>query len=270
MPAITKEFLQELRKEIADIKKCMYEAAGTRFRQGESEQKAAWEAEIAPRYNDLWLSIEVRLNILRDANIGAENPNSCRTLADWEQDRYTHRCNGKTVAYWVTELYRPITDAIDLTLTRESLGLESWDELLGILRKKFQDPAPLALDTLHRLIRERCTEPFLAKSFDHAIMDAMKVVEDEVRSRSRAQPTSVGVQLMTETMKGPKPIFKLSDVEAEQDSAYFLFRGAIGFFKNPHSHRFISTNDAGHTFEILMFASLLLRLLDSADKNPQR
>lgn len=49
-----------------------------------------------------------------------------------------------------------------------------------------------------------------------------------------------------------------------------LFKGAIGPFKNPSSHRPIDYSDATVAAEIVLLADLLLRLLDSRDADTPR
>jgi len=69
---------------------------------------------------------------------------------------------------------------------------------------------------------------------------------------------------MSKAMSPKKPLLQLSAIEGEQDGFHMLFRGAIGLVKNPHSHRFVGVNDQLRAFELLTFASLLMRLLDEA------
>jgi hypothetical protein len=44
-----------------------------------------------------------------------------------------------------------------------------------------------------------------------------------------------------------------------------LFKGAIGLFKNPSSHRRVDFSDATEAAEIVLLADLLLRLLDKIE-----
>lgn len=73
----------------------------------------------------------------------------------------------------------------------------------------------------------------------------------------------LGVKLMRKAFdpsNGP-----LSDMEAEEserEARSALFAGAIGSYKNPHSHRDVHLNDPAETVEIIMLANHLLRIVD--------
>ena len=92
----------------------------------------------------------------------------------------------------------------------------------------------------------------------------MKAIEEEVRTRIAADPTEIGVNLITTAMKKEPIQITFSSVAAEQDAHYNLFKGAIGTLKNPHSHRFVGITDPIRAFESLALASLLMRMLDEA------
>lgn len=127
--------------------------------------------------------------------------------------------------------------------------------------------APLfdSISLLHPLVVQRCEDLFRNHNFEEAIVNAMKLVEVEVRARVHAEPTDHGVSLIVKAMKPERPLIVFSKVAAEQEAVCALFRGAIGGFRNPHSHRFIEVSDPFKAFECLAFASLLLRMLDDAE-----
>jgi len=125
----------------------------------------------------------------------------------------------------------------------------------------------LDLESLHPKIARRCSVLFDSGQYDDAILAALIMVEEEIRARICAEPSDVGVNLVSKAMNPKSPRLVFSDVASEQEAAHALYRGAIGFLKNPRSHRFVDTADPVHAFEALAFASLLMRLLDGA-KHP--
>jgi uncharacterized protein (TIGR02391 family) len=119
----------------------------------------------------------------------------------------------------------------------------------------------IAVD-LHPLIRESVRAQFLLGEYQAAVMIAMRTVEERVRELAGASDADYGASLM---QKSFGPGGKLRDskmVKSEADSEMFVFRGAIGYFKNPVSHRQVHYEDATEASETVLFADLLLRILD--------
>lgn len=122
----------------------------------------------------------------------------------------------------------------------------------------------LGLDSVHPAITRNSSDPFAAGRYDDAIFNAFKTVEAELRRRSASGHDDIGVELVSKALQPRSGRLRLSDIEAEQQAAHLLYRGAIGLFKNPLSHRFVGETDRVRAFELLCFASLLLRLLEAA------
>jgi uncharacterized protein (TIGR02391 family) len=144
-------------------------------------------------------------------------------------------------------------------------GIASSEELASAPK------GPATQYNLHPKIAARCESHFLAGNYDDAIFNAMKAVEEELRQRIKADSSNVGVMLISKAFNAKTPMlsFPPAGTEAEKEALYALFRGAIGMFKNPISHRFVGHRDPDKTYEILAFASLLVRIIEECTSPSQ-
>lgn len=109
---------------------------------------------------------------------------------------------------------------------------------------------------------------FLRGDFETTAFVAMKEVEVRVRSRAGLSDSLVGTKLMQEAFRpGPPagPLWRRDVDPGESVALMDLFKGAIGLFKNPSSHRRVDFSDATEAAEIVLLADLLLRLLDKIE-----
>lgn len=91
--------------------------------------------------------------------------------------------------------------------------------------------------------------------------DAFVLVEDTVKTDSGIA-REIGVNLMRAAFNpNSGPLTKMALPMAERERMVELFAGAIGTFKNPHSHRIVGNDDPTPVMEELMLASRLLRFL---------
>lgn len=118
---------------------------------------------------------------------------------------------------------------------------------------------------LHPKILEKSHTLFQEGHYENAVFNAMKVVEEEVRKKSGSANSDIGVRLIGSAMGGNSPKILFSSDKSEQEAAIALYRGAIGYFKNPSSHRFIDNTDHIKALECLAFGSLLMRMLDEVN-----
>lgn len=117
---------------------------------------------------------------------------------------------------------------------------------------------------LHPRIAQRVEQQFLLGEFELAVFASMREVEIRVRELASAPDSLLGVKLMQHAF-APGDSSPLTDPNAEkgeQEAMMNLFKGAIGLFKNPTSHRPVSYDDPTVASEVILFADLLLRLLD--------
>lgn len=107
---------------------------------------------------------------------------------------------------------------------------------------------------------------FLLGEYELAAFAAMREVEIRVRELSGANISLLGVKLMRNSFgEGGK----LADAEldsGERVGIMELFAGAIGTFKNPPSHRQVDYANPTEASEVVLFADLLMRLLDRVEK----
>jgi uncharacterized protein (TIGR02391 family) len=107
---------------------------------------------------------------------------------------------------------------------------------------------------------------FLLGEYELAAFAAMREVEIRVRELSGANSSLLGVKLMRNSF-GENGKLVDSDLDSgERVGIMELFAGAIGTFKNPPSHRQVDYTDPIEASEVVLFADLLMRLLDRIEK----
>jgi uncharacterized protein (TIGR02391 family) len=123
-------------------------------------------------------------------------------------------------------------------------------------------------DFLHPSIADKAWLSLSRGELDEAVFGAFKVVEESVRKASGYAATDIGVQLMRKAFdKAAGPLSDMQQPEPEREALAHLFAGAIGSYKNPHSHRTVNVSDPRAAQEQLMLASHLLRIVDARKKS---
>jgi uncharacterized protein (TIGR02391 family) len=126
----------------------------------------------------------------------------------------------------------------------------------------------LPREALHPRLANSVWLAFMRGEFDVAVFQAMKAVEVAVREVS-GLTAEIGVRLMRKAFD-PKigPLTDMRAEEGERDARSALFAGAIGSYKNPHSHHDVKLDDAAEAIEIIMLANHLLRIVDGRKVSP--
>ena len=130
----------------------------------------------------------------------------------------------------------PDTDADTVFVTRRGQQVK---DRTGFANYRKATLLPRAL--LHPQIAVKVYALFLRGEYDTAVFQAFKEVEVAVRAAAKLSPSDIGVPLMRKAFDiSAGPLTDTSQLSAERQALSDLFAGAIGSYKNPHSHRKVS------------------------------
>lgn len=143
-------------------------------------------------------------------------------------------------------------------LSRQAKKLKTRDSYY-----KYQQGNLLSKKLLHPQIYQIVWSPFLRGKFATAVFEAFREVEVRIRDVGNYPESDYGVSLVRKAFDpNSGPLTDLSSQTAERESLAHLFAGALGSYKNPHSHRAIDLG-AEEALEMVVLASHLLKIVDA-------
>ena len=153
------------------------------------------------------------------------------------------------------------------------LDLKDYDRQKSPLQENevdMSEPDFLPEHEFHPMIPQNVWLSFSHGANGSAVFEAFKQVEIAVREAGGYEATDYGTDLMRKAFHIDNG--NLTDYEnqqrAEKQACSDLFAGAIGYCKNPGSHREVEIT-AEETVELIVLASYLLRIVDSRSQSEE-
>ena len=143
-------------------------------------------------------------------------------------------------------------------VTRRGQRIETPDAL-----ESYRKANLLPKGQLHPIITQKVWTVFLQGDYDTAVFQAFKQVEIAVRKAGNYDKTDYGTDLMRKAFHVDNGnLADQNQLRSEKQACSDLFAGAIGYCKNPGSHREVEVT-AEEAVELITLASHLLRIVDS-------
>lgn len=115
---------------------------------------------------------------------------------------------------------------------------------------------------LHPSISNASWSAFLRGDYDTAVFQAYKELEVRIREAANAKPGDIGVPMVRKAFHPQSgPLIDHSATEGEREALMHLIAGALGSYKNPHSHRKVQLG-AEEAVEMIMLASHLYKIVE--------
>jgi uncharacterized protein (TIGR02391 family) len=122
-------------------------------------------------------------------------------------------------------------------------------------------------ELLHPAIAKEAWAALQRGDFATAVRDAFTAVEIHVREAAGLTVDDYGTDLMRKAFhEKTGPLSDQNLPKAEREGFAHLFAGAIGAFKNPHSHRKVTIDDLREAQRQVLEASHLLYIVDARRK----
>jgi len=141
------------------------------------------------------------------------------------------------------------------------------DKGKGLMTKEdfdsFRKAELMPKELLHVSIADSAWASYIRGEYDTSVFNAFKQVEIAVRTAGGYSEHDYGTNLMRKALHAETGrLTDLNQPPGERQALSDLFAGAIGSYKNPHSHRNVAIC-AEEATEMVILASHLLNIVDS-------
>lgn len=149
------------------------------------------------------------------------------------------------------------------TLSRKGRRLAAENDAVATYRA-----LALPKEVLHPAIRDDVWQLYHRRRYDTAVFEAFKAVEIAVRAAGGFPNEDFGMPLMRKAFNLERgPLSDMQETAGERDALSALFAGAIGYFKNPVSHRAVGLRNPEEAVELILLANLLLRIVSARSEH---
>lgn len=162
-------------------------------------------------------------------------------------------------------------DAEPMLLSGEQRDVGSDDSGSPMVSVPGPRAQPLELKIVDDELRTKCCHllaNFQASGatdrFDLVVMEATRILEIRLKAKSGVDKT--GLNLVSAALGPGNLRLRLADHAGEIEGAHSLFRGVVGFIRNPTHHRLVGSLDAVRAQQVVGFVDYLLHLIESGTK----